>query len=96
MSEMMVERVARAICKSRAFEGFSCCRWPSNRWRTNARCPVEQGVLNDAARAAIEAMRVPTEGMIEASNREWDGRMSHRSSGAWRAMIDAALGEASG
>jgi hypothetical protein len=45
------------------------------------------------ARAAIEAMREPTEAMIAASNREWDGRMSHRSSGAWRAMIDAALAE---
>lgn len=35
--------------------------------------------------------REPTEAMIEASNREWDGRMSHRSSGAWQAMIEAAL-----
>lgn len=33
--------------------------------------------------------REPTEAMIEASNREWDGRMSHRSSGAWKAMIAA-------
>lgn len=43
------------------------------------------------ARAGILAMREPTKAMIEASNREWDGRMSHRSSGAWQAMIDAAL-----
>jgi hypothetical protein len=43
------------------------------------------------ARVAIRAMREPTEAMIAASNREWDGRMSHRSSGAWQAMIDAAL-----
>jgi hypothetical protein len=43
------------------------------------------------AALAIAAMREPTEAMIEASNREWDGRMSHRSSGAWQAMIDAAL-----
>lgn len=43
------------------------------------------------ARAAIAVMRDPTDAMIEASNREWDGRMSHRSSGAWQAMITAAL-----
>lgn len=43
------------------------------------------------AERILKAMREPTEAMIEASNREWDGRMSHRSSGAWQAMIDAAL-----
>jgi hypothetical protein len=43
------------------------------------------------ARAVIAAMREPTDAMVEASNREWDGRMSHRSSGAWQAMIDEAL-----
>jgi hypothetical protein len=46
------------------------------------------------ARAAIAALREPSEAMIEASNREWDGRMSHRSSGAWRAMIVVLLAEA--
>jgi hypothetical protein len=45
------------------------------------------------ARAAIAAMREPTPEMIEASNREWDGRMSARSAGVWQAMIAAALGE---
>jgi hypothetical protein len=51
---------------------------------------------NGQARAAIEALRDPSEKMIEASNREWDGRMSHRSSGAWQAMIDCALAEGDG
>lgn len=46
-----------------------------------------------AVLATLETMREPTETMIDASNREWDGRMSHRSSGAWRAMIDAALND---
>ena len=41
--------------------------------------------------ASIAAMREPSEAMVKASNREWDGRMSHRSSGAYQAMIDAAL-----
>jgi hypothetical protein len=47
--------------------------------------------LEKLARAAIMEMREPTDAMIEASNQEWDGRMSHRSSGAWQAMIDEAL-----
>ena len=46
---------------------------------------------DDMARVAIEAMREPTPEMVAASNREWDGRMSHRSTGAWQAMIGAAL-----
>jgi hypothetical protein len=49
------------------------------------------GLPEGDVRAVIEAMREPSGDMIEASNREWDGRMSHRSSGAWQAMIDAAL-----
>lgn len=81
MSEM-IERVARAICRA----GMSGPKDHLNKqenlnWR---KFEIE-------ARAAIEAMREPTNAMVEASNREWDGRMSHRSSGAWQAMIDAAL-----
>jgi hypothetical protein len=85
MSEM-VERVARAIAKA---------RHPGLTWPTKSDPEYIQTVhtyLRDA-RAAIEAMREPTEEMIKASNREWDGRMSHRSSGAWQVMIDAALKE---
>lgn len=50
-----VERVARAICKSRTCEGFSCCQWPANGGRT--KCPVRDGGYDDAARAALDAMR---------------------------------------
>lgn len=32
----------------------------------------------------------PTEAMYEASNREWDGRMSARSCGVWQAMLAAS------
>ena len=71
----MVERVAKAI------------------ERVNAETTglMFRDLVKEMAIAAIKAMREPTEAMIEASNREWDGRMSHRSSGAWQAMIDAAL-----
>lgn len=47
----VVERVARAICKSCTCEGVSCCQWPANRGRLQ--CPVRDGVYDDAARAAI-------------------------------------------
>jgi len=78
MSESMVERVARAM--------FEKHRIGERAW------PVpEAEVYRLFAATAIEAMREPTEAMIDASNQEWDGRMSHRSSSAWRAMIDAAL-----
>lgn len=83
MTAEMVERVARAI--GEALFGYYE--------------PLEDGDSSSsaqarlAARTAITAMREPTEGMVEASNREWDGRMSHRSSGAWLAMIDAALAD---
>lgn len=48
-------------------------------------------LLEAMVRAAVSAMREPTEKMLAASAREWDGRMSYRSSGAWQAMIDEAL-----
>lgn len=63
MSEM-IERVASAICQSRSCEGVNCCQWPANAGRL--RCPVRDGGYYDAARAAIEAMREPTEAMLEA------------------------------
>lgn len=53
--------------------------------------PLSDGMADACARAAIAAMREPTSTMLEASNREWDGRMSHRSTEAWHAMIDEAL-----
>ena len=32
----------------------------------------------------------PTEKMYAAAEREWDGRMSARSAGVWKSMIEAA------
>lgn len=71
----MIERVAEAMRLRSIERGF----------------PIHPLIAHHLAATAIEAMREPTEDMIEASNREWDGRMSHRSSCAWQAMIDAAL-----
>ena len=48
----LVDRVARAICKSRSCEGVNCCQWPANRGRMT--CPAEIGGYTDAAVAAVE------------------------------------------
>jgi hypothetical protein len=81
MSEM-IERVARVLYE----RSVASLTWDNIH-------AASQESWRDLARAALEELRNPTEAMIEASNREWDGRMSHRSAGAWQAMIDAALAE---
>lgn len=64
-----------------------------------ARALVERGVeyddqtLERMARAAIAAMREPTEAMIEAGQaEEWTGKREAVES-VWGAMIDAALAD---
>ena len=52
----------------------------------------------DSARAAIAAMREPTEAMVDAAVKDHDNHASHMTSyhcvmEAWRNMIDAALEE---
>lgn len=60
-----IERVARAICKSKTFEGAWCCQHPANMGRRHA-CPVTAGNYDDAARAAVDAMRESTEAIAIA------------------------------
>lgn len=70
--------------------------------RILARVPAGYGMTNleavtyaHACLAAIKregfvcVPKEPTEAMLEASNREWDGRMSARSAGVWQAMLAA-------
>jgi hypothetical protein len=89
----MIERVARAICKSRTCEGISCCQWPAQIAR-RSNCPVDKGNYDDAAHDAIAAMREPTEAMLL-----FDARMSNLEDSKrirslfWQGMIDAALGK---
>jgi len=45
----------------------------------------------DSARAAIAAMREPTEKMIDAGSKEQRNILSKPIEGIWTAMIDAAL-----
>lgn len=78
-----VEEVARALCKR--------CRVVQS-----CDCGGHLGSLLDDARRAIEAMRVPSEGMVAAAQEhhihygDWSSP-SFRAS--WQAMITAALGE---
>lgn len=77
MSEM-VERVARAICQppcTVAERATGCCG--------------ECGPIVVRARAAIEAMREPTEGMAKALLAH--GRVEPSVLGGWQMMIDEAL-----
>ena len=88
----MVERVARAIWPDEWRRQDDLAETEPFRWGNRPEAERRDLMLTQA-RTAISAMREPTEKMVEASNREWDGRMSHRSTGAWQAMIDAALQE---
>ena len=85
MSDEMIQRVARALCAldCKAASGILgsedlCIFGECSRWGDNT----------GHARAAIEAMREPTEYML--SHALGDGAWCTANS--WRAMIDAALG----
>ena len=90
MSEM-VERVARAIWQ----ESVGRADW--YKWETFRPDAWGRCLSMAQARAAIEAMREPTEAMIEAARNEDDPGFCdepgfaapHKD--AWQAMIDAAL-----
>lgn len=89
MSDEMIQRVARALCAldCKAASGILgsedlCIVGECSRWGDNT----------GHARAAIEAMREPTEYML--SHALGDGAWCTANS--WRAMIDAALGAPGG
>jgi hypothetical protein len=78
----LIERVAKAIYEDR--NGAGCMPW-------GRRDEAHKEPYRSDARAAIEAMREPTEEMGKAGAdhvRNVSGGMS----GIYRAMIDAALG----
>lgn len=81
MSESMVERVARAIALAALDDDTRSVVNPET-W------PVAESYC-DMARAAIEAMREPTEVMTN----EWPHAHAHLIEGHWRRAIDAALSE---
>ncbi len=84
----MVERVARAMFydTNRDYPAYSF----------HAADETTQATYISNARAAIEAMREPTEDMEIAGDTEtgWDKHeMPHPARNSWQAMIDAALNE---
>lgn len=92
MVESMVERVARAICDG---------RWDAEHFNetANGEEPEEQREYwRGIARAAIEAMREPTDAMVEAGFDAGDDTVQGYSENAdpqdtWQSMIDAAINE---
>jgi hypothetical protein len=89
----LVETMARAICVEMQCFDYGNENDDGDFVTTEAKIKLLEARCKDAALAALKAMREPTEAMLEASNREWDGRMSARSAGVWQAMVDAALTE---
>ena len=91
----MVERVARALYAIR-MELAEGANLPQYTWETE-RNPYREHCLREA-RAAIEAMRKPTDDMAQAgfaadAFRTQDIRLNvdFEPKAVWRAMIDAAL-----
>ena len=50
-------------------------------------CRAITAALRSAESDLIKRMMEPSENVLEAANREWDGRMSVRSTGVWQAML---------
>ena len=107
----MLERVARAICYTNAVKSneFRKASGSGHRFLIKTddelRASVDKIWMTcaDEARAAIEAMRTPTDKMIHYGNRarpyreddvDYDG-MEYRANteGTWESMLDAALSE---
>jgi hypothetical protein len=85
----MIERVARAIWSADRNVGGYGWEWLDESWRAG---------YYAQARSAIEAMREPTEEMIERGDdhaKGWFASISvtYDSEEVWHAMIDAALGK---
>jgi formate dehydrogenase maturation protein FdhE len=97
--QSMVERVAKAM--HAAYEAAA----KVNGWATNEQCRVafddlpaeNKATMYASARAAIEAMREPSEAMIATADDVYDQCTDTGDfyGFIWRAMIDAALAEQS-
>lgn len=85
----MVEQVARALCKEASIDPDKSDEWAPGVDRKNWESRI------GAARAAIGAMREPTEAMVDAGSdiEDIDGNDIGLTAAqdAWQAMIDEAL-----
>lgn len=76
MSETMIERVAKVLSPN---------SWESLNTSCDTKAKKKRRVASlDYAKRCIEAMREPTEEMLDAA-------MADEEKGHWQAMIDAAL-----
>lgn len=83
--ESMVERVARALCVRAGHDPDEI------QYRGTEEIRSGWEAYADDVRAAIRALREPSEAMVSSGMAEID----HDGAGdCWRAMIDAALGDA--
>jgi len=88
MASELVERVARAI-----YESMYDADWPPEPFDSGLR--TADG-YRETARAAIAAMRRPTEGMLDAVrplSQEFSSQWREHADWDWRVMIDVALVE---
>jgi hypothetical protein len=89
MKMNMIEKVARALCKE-----FIKLNSPNHSSNT-----IERAIENswpcyiETAKAAIEAMKEPTEEMSQAYDSYWSGNAEHFNKEAWGWAIDKALNE---
>ncbi len=89
-TESMIERVARARCAEQGINPDA----PFRNLVGDKQRIVNWQAWTGEARAAIEAMREPTDAMIDAGAvAEGDGNLEAQARNLWAAMIDAALKE---
>ena len=88
----MVERVAEALWTAR---GNAHDNWPAD-GPLAKQAPWVQRIVREEARAAIEAVREPTDAMLDAAEYEESDLTREGHAQIHRAMIDAALKEPAG
>lgn len=84
----MVERVARAMATQHWHDN---CLWDGPFPSVEQYADDEWTLWETTARAAIAAMREPTEGMVNIGQNKCDDYLD--AAECWAAMIDAALSE---
>lgn len=94
----MVEKVARAMAQHQLTAlGKAAMDDPKKDYYNKCYGKDERKNIEDLSRAAIEAMREPTQEMVDAANVPdaiiLGGHRNLVSSDGWEAMIDAALKE---
>lgn len=88
----LVERVSMAIAASDAAEPLMACACMGKKKPSDPACSCKMYAARRRAKVAMEAMRVPTEAMLEAgAENDAEGGGTGNPSSIWPAMIDAAL-----